>query len=132
VTFVSKAFLSVRNPHTIFDFLAFKMAWPILTNSPVRMPYFFKFSEKTNLPHKRALVIKEVPLPKYSSARHHFHIKCLRPFTFLKCQIYCYVMFRHRISASKYTVPKAAHISKKYLGVHMGASPLAGKFPKAV
>ncbi len=31
-----------------------------------------------------------------------------------------------------YTVPKAAHISEKYLGVYMGASPLAGKFPKAV
>jgi hypothetical protein len=33
---------------------------------------------------------------------------------------------------AKYTVPKAAHISEKYLGVYMGASPLAGKFPKAV
>jgi hypothetical protein len=31
-----------------------------------------------------------------------------------------------------YTVPTAAHISEKYLGVYMGASPLAGKFPKAV
>jgi hypothetical protein len=31
-----------------------------------------------------------------------------------------------------HTVPKAAHISEKYLGVYMGASPLAGKFPKAV
>jgi hypothetical protein len=31
-----------------------------------------------------------------------------------------------------YTVPKAAQISEKYLGVYMGASPLAGKFPKAV
>jgi hypothetical protein len=30
------------------------------------------------------------------------------------------------------TVPKAAHISEKCLGVYMGASPLAGKFPKAV
>jgi hypothetical protein len=30
------------------------------------------------------------------------------------------------------TVPKAVHISEKYLGVYMGASPLAGKFPKAV
>jgi hypothetical protein len=30
------------------------------------------------------------------------------------------------------TVPKAAHISEKYLGVYMGESPLAGKFPKAV
>ncbi len=29
----------------------------------------------------------------------------------------------------RYTVPKAAHISEKYLGVYMGASPLAGKFP---
>ncbi len=33
---------------------------------------------------------------------------------------------------SLYTVPKAAQISEKYLGVYMGASPLAGKFPKAV
>ncbi len=32
----------------------------------------------------------------------------------------------------EYTVPKAAHISEKYLGVYMGASPLTGKFPKAV
>jgi hypothetical protein len=31
-----------------------------------------------------------------------------------------------------YTVPKAAHISEKYLEVYMGTSPLAGKFPKAV
>ncbi len=31
-----------------------------------------------------------------------------------------------------HTVPKAAQISEKYLGVYMGASPLAGKFPKAV
>ncbi len=31
-----------------------------------------------------------------------------------------------------YTVPKAAHISEKYLRVYMGASPLASKFPKAV
>jgi hypothetical protein len=30
------------------------------------------------------------------------------------------------------TVPKATHISEKCLGVYMGASPLAGKFPKAV
>jgi hypothetical protein len=30
------------------------------------------------------------------------------------------------------TVPKAAQISEKYLGVYMGVSPLAGKFPKAV
>jgi hypothetical protein len=41
----------------------------------------------------------------------------------------------------QYTVPKAAHISEKYLGVYMGESPLAGvrrrfkpspfrKFPK--
>jgi hypothetical protein len=30
------------------------------------------------------------------------------------------------------TVPKAAQISEKYLGVYMGACPLAGKFPKAV
>jgi hypothetical protein len=31
-----------------------------------------------------------------------------------------------------YTVPGAAHVSEKYLRVFMGASPLAGKFPKAV
>ncbi len=31
-----------------------------------------------------------------------------------------------------YSVPKAAHISEYSLGVYMGASPLAGKFPKAV
>jgi hypothetical protein len=31
-----------------------------------------------------------------------------------------------------YTVPKAEHISEKYLGEYIGASPLAGKFPKAV
>jgi hypothetical protein len=31
-----------------------------------------------------------------------------------------------------YTVPKASHISEKYLGVYMGASPLAGKFLRAV
>jgi hypothetical protein len=31
-----------------------------------------------------------------------------------------------------YTVPKAAHISEKYLGVYLGAIPLAGKFPKVV
>ncbi len=31
-----------------------------------------------------------------------------------------------------YTVPKATHISEKCLKVYMGASPLAGKFPKAV
>jgi hypothetical protein len=31
-----------------------------------------------------------------------------------------------------YTVPKAVHISQKYLGVYMGPSPLVGKFPKAV
>jgi hypothetical protein len=33
---------------------------------------------------------------------------------------------------SSYTVLKAAHISEKYLRVYMGASPLAGKFLKAV
>jgi hypothetical protein len=37
-----------------------------------------------------------------------------------------------RFVALIYTVPKAAHISEKYLGVYMGASPLAGKFLKAV
>jgi hypothetical protein len=31
-----------------------------------------------------------------------------------------------------HTVPKAAHISEIYLGVYMGASPLASKFSKAV
>ncbi len=31
-----------------------------------------------------------------------------------------------------YTVPKATHVSEKCLGVYMGASPLASKFPKAV
>jgi hypothetical protein len=36
------------------------------------------------------------------------------------------------ISNLLHTVPKAAQISEKYLGVYMGASPLAGKFPKAV
>ncbi len=35
-------------------------------------------------------------------------------------------------SQACYTVPKAAHISEKYLGVYMGASHLAGKFPKVV
>ncbi len=32
----------------------------------------------------------------------------------------------------KCTVPNAAHISEKYLGVYMGASPLADKYLKAV
>jgi hypothetical protein len=31
-----------------------------------------------------------------------------------------------------YSVLKAVHISKKYLRVYMGVSPLAGKFTKAV
>jgi hypothetical protein len=31
-----------------------------------------------------------------------------------------------------HTVLKVAHISEKCLGVYMGASPLAGKFPKVV
>jgi hypothetical protein len=32
----------------------------------------------------------------------------------------------------QYTIPNAEHISEKTLGVYMGASPLASKFPKAV
>ncbi len=38
----------------------------------------------------------------------------------------------HPLATVHHTVPKAAHISEKYLGVYMGESPLAGKFPKAV
>jgi hypothetical protein len=37
-----------------------------------------------------------------------------------------------RKSPEEYTFLKAAHISDKCLGVYMGASPLAGEFPKAV
>ncbi len=37
-----------------------------------------------------------------------------------------------KVRNAEIPVPKAAQISEKNLGVYMGASPLAGKFPKAV
>ncbi len=43
-----------------------------------------------------------------------------------------WVLYSIHIQRTEHTVPKAAHISEKYLGVYMGASPLAHKFPKAV
>jgi hypothetical protein len=37
-----------------------------------------------------------------------------------------------KVATFMYTVPNAAHISEKCLGVYMGASPLAGKILKPV
>ncbi len=52
------------------------------------------------------------------------HRDCLTRFSFFS-------LVNQLFKSVQYTVPKAVQISKLSLGAYMGASPLAGKFPKA-